>query len=63
MAGDLQKHVGDLPRDKTIHVICGTGYRSSIATSVLRRAGFGDVVNVAGGMSAWNRRPCGVSAQ
>jgi len=58
MGGDLPKHVNDLPRDKTIHVICGSGYRSSISTSVLRRAGFQDVVNVTGGMSAWNRRPC-----
>lgn len=63
MAGDLPQHVHDLPREKTIHVICGSGYRSSISTSVLRRAGFKDVVNVAGGMSAWNRRPCSAAAK
>lgn len=63
MAGDLPKHVNELPRDKTIHVVCGSGYRSSISTSMLRRAGFKDVVNVAGGMSAWNRRPCATSAE
>jgi len=63
MAGDLQKHVNELPKEKTIHVICGSGYRSSIAASVLRRAGLQDVVNVAGGMSAWNRRPCSTPAR
>lgn len=63
MAGDLPKQLDQLPRDKTIHVICGTGYRSSVSTSVLRRSGFKDVVNVAGGMTAWNRRPCASSAQ
>ncbi len=63
MAGDLPKQLDQLPRDKTIHVICGTGYRSSISSSVLRRAGFKDVVNVAGGMTAWNRRPCSASAK
>ena len=63
MAGDLPKHVDELPRDKTIHVICGTGYRSSISTSVLRRAGFKEVVNVTGGMSAWNKKPCATPAR
>jgi hydroxyacylglutathione hydrolase len=58
MAGDLPQHVAELPHDRTIHVICGAGYRSSIATSILRRAGFGEVVNVTGGMTAWNRKPC-----
>ena len=35
-------------------VICGSGYRSSVAASVLRRAGRDDLVNVIGGMEAWN---------
>ena len=34
-------------------VLCSTGYRSTAAASVLRRAGFADVSNVLGGMSAW----------
>ncbi len=63
MAGDLPKQVDQLPREKTIHVICGSGYRSSISASVLRRAGFKEVVNVAGGMTAWNRRPCSTPAR
>ena len=37
-------------------MVCGAGYRSSIATSVLRRAGFRRVTNVDGGMGAWNRQ-------
>jgi hydroxyacylglutathione hydrolase len=56
MGGDLLKRLGELPRDKTVHVICGSGYRSSIATSLLRREGFADVVNVVGGMNAWNKQ-------
>lgn len=63
MAGDLPQHTADLPRDKTIHIICGSGYRSSISTSVLRRAGFKDVVNVTGGMTAWNRKPCSAASR
>lgn len=51
--GSLKKRIGELPRDRTIHVMCGSGYRSSVATSLLLRAGFSDVVNLAGGMAAW----------
>ncbi|MHB8639884.1 MAG: MBL fold metallo-hydrolase [Candidatus Acidiferrales bacterium] len=56
MAGNLPKHLNELPRDKEIHVICGSGYRSSIASSILRNAGFDKIVNVLGGMTAWNLR-------
>jgi glyoxylase-like metal-dependent hydrolase (beta-lactamase superfamily II) len=34
-------------------VICAGGYRSSAATSLLRRHGFQDLANVIGGTSAW----------
>jgi hydroxyacylglutathione hydrolase len=56
MGGDLAKRAAELPTDRAVHVICGSGYRSSVAASVLRRAGMRDVVNVAGGMNAWNQR-------
>jgi hydroxyacylglutathione hydrolase len=56
MGGDLAKRAAELPTDRAVHVICGSGYRSSVAASVLRRAGMRDVVNVAGGMNAWNLR-------
>jgi hydroxyacylglutathione hydrolase len=41
-----------------VAVICGTGYRSTLATSLLERAGRADVVNVRGGWSAWMNRQC-----
>jgi hydroxyacylglutathione hydrolase len=56
MGGDLPKRANELPQDAEIYVVCAAGYRSSIATSVLRRAGFRHVTNVDGGMSAWNRQ-------
>jgi hydroxyacylglutathione hydrolase len=52
--GELPKRVEETPRDRPVHVICGSGYRSSIATSVLERAGFRNVINVVGGMGAWS---------
>ena len=36
-------------------VHCAGGYRSSIAASVLARAGFDDVSELAGGIAAWEQ--------
>jgi hydroxyacylglutathione hydrolase len=42
-----------LERDALIAVHCKSGYRSTIACSLLQRAGFHNVVNVTGGFDAW----------
>jgi rhodanese-related sulfurtransferase len=49
----LPGRFAEVPRDRRIAVICGAGNRSSIAASVLQRAGYGPVLNVRGGMDAW----------
>ncbi len=46
------KQLPDLPNDRAIAVICGSGYRSSIATSLLQARGYKQVGNVTGGMAA-----------
>lgn len=59
---DVQWHALDnfphgLPKidaDRTVAVHCKSGYRSMIACSLLERAGFRNVVNVAGGFDAWH---------
>ena len=52
--GSLPKQLGQVPADLPVHVFRGSGYRSSIGTSVLQRAGRKNVINVVGGMSAWS---------
>ena len=52
MGGYLPDRIGDVPRDPLV-VLCGSGYRSTIAASVLERAGFEQVMNLTGGMQAW----------
>ena len=47
------EHAADLPNDRRIAVICGSGYRSSIAASLLQAKGYKEVENVSGGMSAY----------
>lgn len=41
-------------RTRPTVVVCQSGYRSSIAASILLRAGFTDIYNLVGGMNAWN---------
>ena len=45
----------DLPRDRSLLMICQTGNRSGQATAFLLANGWSDVVNVAGGTLAWER--------
>jgi hydroxyacylglutathione hydrolase len=53
MAGDLPERLAELPRDQPIMTVCASGYRSSVAASLLQRAGFDDVTWVSGGVPAW----------
>jgi len=47
--GQLRGRLGELPRDKKIHVVCRSGQRAYYATRLLLQAGF-DASTVAGGM-------------
>jgi glyoxylase-like metal-dependent hydrolase (beta-lactamase superfamily II)/rhodanese-related sulfurtransferase len=49
----LAERLQELPADRPLLVYCAGGYRSSIAASLLRRHGFTDVGEIAGGMAAW----------
>jgi len=49
-AGEL---LADVPAGRTIAVICGSGYRSSVAASVLKARGRREVAHVLGGMTGW----------
>ncbi|HKY33996.1 MAG TPA: MBL fold metallo-hydrolase [Candidatus Polarisedimenticolia bacterium] len=51
--GELPGRLAELPRQATLAVICGSGFRSSVAASLIARLDRGPVVNVLGGMSAW----------
>jgi len=51
----LAARAGELDRGSEWMVVCASGYRSSIAASVLERAGFEKVVNGRGGVDAWKK--------
>ena len=50
---ELRDRLGELPRDRPILIHCAGGYRSSLAASLLQRAGLTRVSEIAGGLAAW----------
>lgn len=51
----LRERMGELDRTKPTAVYCGSGYRASIATSILRPNGFENLWNVPGSWEAWKK--------
>lgn len=49
----LEEGVATLDRGRPVAAYCGTGYRASIATSLLERHGFTRIANVPGSWTAW----------
>lgn len=48
---DLEQRLDEVPND-VLHILCGTGYRASIAASILQRRGWHELSVVEGGWSA-----------
>ncbi len=59
--GSLHRFAGELARGASppvarevpVAVICGSGYRSNVAASILAARGYTQLINVPGGMDAW----------
>lgn len=51
--GELQSRMGEVPRDRKVTVHCASGARSPIAYSILRNAGLTNLVELEGGISAY----------
>ncbi|MBE0545101.1 MAG: MBL fold metallo-hydrolase [Verrucomicrobia bacterium] len=51
--GELREKLGELDKSQPTAVYCDSGYRASIATSILKQEGFGCVCNVPGSWQAW----------
>lgn len=51
--GKLRDQLPKLDRSKPVATYCASGYRASLAASLLQRAGFEDVRNVPGSWKAW----------
>ena len=47
-----------VPRDRTVYIFCGSGLRSMVAASLLRREGWERLVVVLGGLAGWSSVTC-----
>ena len=59
----MQARMAEVPRDKRIAVHCAGGYRSSIAASILHQHGITNLVEMAGGLAAWEAAKLPVVAE
>ncbi len=48
----INRYLGDFPSDKTFYLHCAGGYRSVIASSILKSRGVHNLVDIAGGYEA-----------
>ncbi len=53
-SADLRTRYQELDPDKPTFLVCSSGNRSSLAASILKRHGFKEVHNVAGGMTGYS---------
>jgi rhodanese-related sulfurtransferase/glyoxylase-like metal-dependent hydrolase (beta-lactamase superfamily II) len=49
----LQERIDEVPLNRRIAVHCAGGYRSSIAVSILHQHGITNLIEIAGGLAAW----------
>ncbi|MEJ2208722.1 MAG: MBL fold metallo-hydrolase [Anaerolineae bacterium] len=54
----LPGEVDRVPKDRPVYIFCGSGRRSMTAASLLKRAGWQNLVVVLGGMTGWNNVKC-----
>jgi hydroxyacylglutathione hydrolase len=54
----LPRRLDAVPEERSIHVFCGSGLRSMVAASLLRRQGWEDLVVVLGGLAGWRSTTC-----
>ena len=53
----LDKRVGELEKlkNRPVVIVCQTGSRAHTATALLKKAGFAEIVVLAGGIGAWQQ--------
>ena len=54
----LPQRMDQVPQDRAVHVFCGSGVRSMMAASLLRREGWRNPVVVLGGLAGWSSTTC-----
>jgi rhodanese-related sulfurtransferase len=59
----IQERIAEVPRERRIAVHCAGGYRTSIAASILHQYGITNLIEMAGGLAAWEAAKLPVVAE
>jgi len=54
----LPSRITEVPSDKEVHIFCGSGLRSMIAASLLKRKGKDNIAVILGGIAGWSSATC-----
>jgi len=50
---ELAERINEVPKDKQVYLYCHSGRRSANAAGLLAKAGYTNIENVLGGITAW----------
>lgn len=50
---NLSQRINEVPQSATVVCVCRSGARSMVASELLVKAGYKNVINMSGGMMAW----------
>ena len=56
----LPERISEVPRNRPVYIFCGSGLRSMVAASILRREGLEEMTVILGGLAAWSSAKCPV---
>jgi UDP-N-acetylmuramate-alanine ligase len=54
----LPNNIEKIPQNSPIYIFCGSGLRSNIAASILKREGFDNINVILGGLEGWSSTSC-----
>lgn len=52
---EIERRIGEVPRNRPVLVYCAVGSRSSLAAGILAGKGYGEVYNMPDGIVGWYR--------
>ncbi|MDZ7672482.1 MAG: MBL fold metallo-hydrolase [Halanaerobiales bacterium] len=54
----LPKNIEKIPQNSPIYIFCGSGLRSTVAASILKKEGFDNINVILGGLEGWSSTSC-----
>jgi rhodanese-related sulfurtransferase len=53
--GEIPARIEEIPKDRETIMVCRSGNRSAMAIEFLKTHGYNNLINLAGGMLAWEK--------